>query len=181
MPPDDGRFVIRIAPRFAGPSYDIESLRARIEATPPEEFSITVRADAIQRFITAPTPTTCVRLGLTAAGAARLRDDAAARAISGHGTHRLESDLDGMLFVVEFDGQRLFEGQVWFAMGAAAFDTPVMHARDEPAPGELALAPSQGLWTTLGPGGRSPIDHRVLREYFRARGLYEEHRRCEPR
>lgn len=176
VPPDDGRFVIRFAPLAAGPSYDVESLRDQVSHLAPDAFSITLRADAIERFITHPAPALCVRLVLTANGARRLRDEASVG--HAHSQRHLEDDLDGAVFVAELDGRRLFEGQVWYARGAAAFDTPAMHAVDTPAPGALIVVPSQGMWNALGPGGRSMIDQPALREYFRARGVFEERRGC---
>lgn len=178
-PPDDGRFVIRIARGVPTPCYDAGCLHERIERTPSERFSITVRADAVARFVTTGYPATCVRLELTDDGAARLRHDAGTGARpAGRDAPRLQRDLDAGVFVVEFDGRRLFEGQLAFVMNAAAFDTPAMYPNDEPAPGDLLVVPSHGMWTTLGPGGRSPIDHAALRAYFRARNTYAETRRC---
>ncbi len=176
VPPDDGRFALRFASRSGGLSYDVETLRDVITRMEPDAFTITLRADAIERFITHPSPALCVRLVLTEAGARRLRDDASAR--RERSQRHLERDLDGMVFVAEFDGHRLFEGQVWNALGAAAFDTPAMHPVDAPAPGALVLVPNQGMWNALGPGGRSMIDQPSLREYFRARGVFEERRGC---
>lgn len=177
--PDDGRFVIRFDPFSAAPYYDLDSLRARVERSVASDFTITLRPDAIERFITGPNPALCVRLVLTAAGARRLRADAAAhREGSGRATGKLEDDLDLSIFVAELDGRRLFEGQVWFARGAAAFDTPAMHPVDTPAPASLLIMPNQGMWNALGPGGRSPIDHPALRAYFQARGAFEERRGC---
>ncbi len=180
-PPDDGRFVIRFAPHTAGPSYDVEGLRAHIAALPPGAFTVTLRADAIARYVSDLVPAGCVVLHLTAAGAARLREDAALQQQTTPATRRLADDLDGAMFVVELDGQRLYEGQVWPENGAAAFDTAAMHPADTPAPGRLILAPSQGMWSRLGPGARSPIDHRALRGYFAGRGVFEESRRCADR
>jgi len=176
--PDDGRFVVRFAPHTAGPSYDIESLRAQIAALPATAFSVTLRADAVARYVSDLPPAGCVVVHLTADGAARLREDAALQRRISPATRRLADDLDGAVFVVELDGRRLYEGQVWPEMGAAAFDTAAMHPADTPAPGRLILAPSQGMWSRLGPGARSPIDQRALRDYFAARGAFEESRRC---
>jgi hypothetical protein len=177
-PPDDGRFVVRFALGVAGPAYDADGLRERIAALPAGSFAVTLRADAIARYVSDPAPAGCVVIHLTAAGATRLREDAVAHRTSGRPTRRLADDLDGAVFVVELDGERLYAGQVWPAQGAAAFDTPAMQPADTPAPGRLLLAPSQGMWRRLGPGARSPIDHRALRAYFAARGAFEESRRC---
>ena len=180
VPPDDGRFLIRFAPATAGPYYDMETLRAHTARLTSDDFSITLRGGDVERFITHAAPALCVRLVLTEAGARRLRSDAAAHrgGRAGAATRHLADDLDMAIFVAELDGRRLFEGQVWFAEGAAAFDTPAMHALDTPAPGALLIAPTQGMWNALGPGGRSLIDHPALRSYFGARGALEERRGC---
>ncbi len=180
VPPDDGRFVIRFAPGASAPFYDLDSMRARVASLGPSAFTVTLRADAVARYVTAPPPATCVALELTAAGAARLRAQASAARRTGAPTGRLADDLDMAVFVVELDGRRLYEGQTWPARGAAAFDTPAMHPQDAPAPGRLLVNPSQGLWTRLGAGGLSPIDRPELRAYFGARGVLVERRRCEP-
>jgi hypothetical protein len=179
--PDDGRFVVRFAPHTAGPSYDVESLRAQIARLPASAFSVTLRADAVARYVSDLPPAGCVVIHLTAEGAARLREDAALQQRDSPAARRLAVDLDGAVFVVELDGRRLYEGQVWPAMGAAAFDTAAMHPDDAPAPGRLILAPSQGMWSRLGPGARSPIDQRALRDYFAERGVFEESVRCAER
>ncbi len=180
VPPDDGRFAIRFAPSTAAPYYDLETLRERVGRLTPDEFSIVLRGGDVARFITDYAPALCLRLVLTEDGARRLRTAAAAnrRGRAGAPTRRLEHDLDMAIFVAELDGRRIFEGQVWFARGAAAFDTPAMHPLDAPAPGALLIHPTQGMWNALGPGGRSPIDHAALRSYFSARNALEERRGC---
>jgi hypothetical protein len=180
VPPDDGRFAIRFAPFTAAPYYDLETLRERVGRLTPDELSVVLRGGDVERFITDASPALCLRLVLTEAGAQRLRSAAAAHrgARAGAPTRRLEHDLDMAIFVAELDGRTLFEGQVWFAQGAAAFDTPAMHPLDVPAPGALLIRPTQGMWSALGPGGRSPIDHAALRAYFSARNALEERRGC---
>jgi hypothetical protein len=180
VPPEDGRLAIRFAPSTAAPYYDLETLRERVGRLTPEAFSVVLRGGDVERFITDAAPALCLRLVLTEAGARRLRSAAATHrgARAGAPTQRLEQDLDMAIFVAELDGRRLFEGQVWFARGAAAFDTPAMQCLDAPAPGALIITPTRGMWSALGPGGRSPIDHEALRTYFRARNALEERRGC---
>jgi hypothetical protein len=139
-----------------------------------------LRGGDVARFITDCAPALCLRLVLTEDGARRLRTAAAAnrRGRAGAPTRRLEHDLDMAIFVAELDGRRIFEGQVWFALGAAAFDTPAMQCLDAPAPGALLITPTRGMWSALGPGGRSTIDHEALRAYFSARNALEERRGC---
>lgn len=180
VPPEDGRLAIRFAPFTAAPYYDLETLRERVGRLTPEAFAVVLRGGDVERFITDASPALCLRLVLTEAGARRLRSAAAAHrgARAGAPTQRLEHDLDMAIFAAELDGHRLFEGQVWFARGAAAFDTPAMQFLDAPAPGALIITPTRGMWSALGPGGRSPIDHEALRTYFRARNALEERRGC---
>jgi hypothetical protein len=180
VPPDEGRLTIRFAPSTAAPYYDLETLRERVGRLTPEEFSVVLRGGDVERFITDSAPALCLRLVLTEAGARRLRSAAAAHrgARARAATGRLEHDLDMAIFVAELDGRRIFEGQVWLAHGAAAFDTPAMQCLDAPAPGALLITPTRGMWSALGPGGRSPIDHAALRAYFSARNALEERRGC---
>ena len=170
---DASRFVLRFAPGRGDAFYTEEALRTRLATLTMADFVIELRADAIARYRTEAAPSHRLAWTLTTEAAERLRTEAGAHRRFGAPTGRLEHDLDMAVFVVEFDGARLFAGTTWLRMGAAAIRVPVMHPVDDPAPGALLLGSVQGAWY-MGAQGPSAIDRSELRQYFTARGAFEE-------
>lgn len=170
---DAARFVIRFAPGRGDAFYTEEALRTRLATLTSADFVIELRADAIARYRTEAAPSQRLVWVLTPEAAERLRAEAGAHRRFGPPTGRLEQDLDMAVFLVEFDGARLFAGTTWPRIGAAAIRVPVMHPEDAPAPGALLLGSMQGAWY-MGGQGPSAIDRPELRQYFAARGVFDE-------
>ncbi len=159
---------------FCGSDYGIAGyayaeLEARHGTCGLGECLATLTEQDVAAYVAARAPDGRVELELTAGASEALR----ARAPEGRAAELFGEGP----FAVSLDGRRLYLGQCYLRMGAAALRYPVMHVEDEDGRVRLRIGDVQGRWAAGvagGPEETSRMDPPELRALFAGLGKLVE-------
>ena len=126
------RFTLEIHSQPVGVIYQTSDLEQRLRQGGGGPVALTLGSSDVSRAVIGPVPSDLIELHLTEPASARFRQV----------VPRFSETLP---FRVRVDGRELFSGVLYTAIGAAAIQSPVLHAADEsPTQVVLVIGARQG-------------------------------------
>lgn len=146
-----------------GVIYEYERLLERLEQDGGGAARVELHEDDVRRYVVGPEPSPMLALHLTDAASRRWRA-------------AFPSFAETKPFAVTVGGKHLFSGVLYPAIGAAAIQSPVVHATDYQGRVVLTIGAQQGTAYLGGAPVEAArrIDRPELRALFRKRGALEE-------